>query len=178
MIVVLALVGAFSALLIFGLLRDPTRRDDLPSAIVGREAPTFSMPLFGRYRNEFGDSFDLAAARGQPLVINFWASWCPPCRIEMPILEATWKEYKDQVLFVGVNTKERSSAGARNLMDEFGLTYPNGRDANNRINIDYGIFGLPETFFVRSDGTVQYRHAGAVTPEIMNEQLRTLLQEE
>ena len=60
-------------------------------------------------------------------------------------------------------------------MNEFGLTYPNGVDENNRINIDFGLFGLPETFFIRADGTLQYRHSGAVTQEVMDEQIRTLL---
>ena len=64
---------------------------------------------------------------------------------------------------------------ARELMNEFGLSYPNGIDESNRINIDYGLFGLPETFFIRADGTLLYRHYGPVTQEVMDEQIRLLL---
>lgn len=175
LLVVFVVVGALAGIFIFGILRDPARRDDIPSALLDKETPTFTMPLFGRYRTEYGDTFDVAAARGKPLVVNFWASWCLPCREEMPLLEASWREHRGEVLFVGVNTQERSTSGAQALMDEFGLSYPNGRDESNRINIDFGLFGLPETFFIRADGTLQYRHSGAVPQQIMDEQIRTLL---
>ena len=173
--VVIAVVGMLSALFVFGSLRDPTRRDEIPSALLNKETPNFTMPLFDRYRTDFGASFKAAAERGKPMIVNFWASWCLPCREEMPILEASWKEYRDSVLFVGVNTQERHRENAQALMDEFNLTYPNGIDQNSRINIDFGLFGLPETFFIRADGTLQYRHSGAVTQQVMDEQIRDLL---
>ena len=173
---VVIVAGALAGLFVFGILRDPTRRDDIPSALLGREAPAFTMPLFDRYRPEFGTAFDAAAARGKPLVVNFWASWCLPCREEMPVLEAGWREYRGDVLFISVNTQERHAGDARALLNEFGLTYPNSRDQNSRINIAYGLFGLPKTFFIRADGTLQYRHSGAVTGEVMDEQVRALLE--
>lgn len=175
LLVVVGVVGVLAALFTYGILRDPTRRDDLPSALINKQTPAFTMPLFDRYRTEYGSTFDTAAARGQPLIVNFWASWCLPCREEMPILESSWREYRDSVLFVGINTQERSEGDAQALMDEFSLTYPNGVDERNRINIDFGLFGLPETFFIRADGTLQYRHSGAVTQEVMDEQIRALL---
>jgi cytochrome c biogenesis protein CcmG, thiol:disulfide interchange protein DsbE len=172
---VVAVVTVLGTLFTYGILRDPTRRDDIPSALLNKQTPAFTMPLFERYRTEFGSEFDAAAERGTPLVVNFWASWCLPCREEMPVLEASWREYRDSVLFVGVNTQERSASGAQALMDEFSLSYPNGRDESNRINIEYGLFGLPETFFIRADGTLQYRHSGVLTQEIIDEQIRALL---
>ncbi len=172
---VVGVVGVLAALFTYGILRDPTRRDDIPSALLDRQTPAFTMPLFDRYRTEYGSTFDAAAARGQPLVVNFWASWCLPCREEMPVLEASWREHRDEVLFVGVNTQETSERDAQALLNEFGLSYPNGPDESNRINIEYGLFGLPETFFIRADGTLSYRHSGPLTQEIMNEQLQALL---
>ncbi len=175
LVVVVGMVGVLAALFTYGILRDPTRRDDIPSALLNKPTPNFSMPLFDRYRPEYGGVFDAAASRGKPLVVNFWASWCGPCRIEMPLLEASWKEHQGDVLFVGINTQERSAKDAQALLDEFGLSYPNGRDESNRVNIEYGLFGLPETFFIRADGTLQYRHSGPLTQEIMSEQLEALL---
>ena len=172
---VVIVVGMLAGIFVFGILRDPARRDDIPSALLGKETPTFSMPLFDRYRTEYGTEFGAAAARDKPLIVNFWASWCLPCREEMPILEASWREYQQDVLFVGVNTQETNRKDAEALMDEFDLTYPNGIDTNSRINIDFGLFGLPETFFIRKDGTLQYRHSGALTQEIVDEQIQTLL---
>ncbi len=175
LVVVVCVVGVLAALFVFGILRDPTRRDDIPSALLNKQTPDFSMPLFSRYRPEYGSEFDAATVRGKPLVINFWASWCGPCRVEMPLLEASWQEHRSDILFVGVNTQERSAEDAQALLDEFGLSYPNGRDESNRVNIDYGLFGLPETFFIRADGTLSYRHSGPLTQEIMNEQVQALL---
>jgi cytochrome c biogenesis protein CcmG, thiol:disulfide interchange protein DsbE len=174
-IVVISVVGLFAALFVFGILRDPTRRDDLPSALLDKRTPDFSIPLFDRYRPEYGATLDTAELKGKPLIVNFWASWCLPCREEMPVLEASWQEYRNDVLFVGVNTQETNEADARALMNEFNLSYPNGVDESNRINIDYGLFGLPETFFIRADGTLQYRHSGPVTLDVMDEQIRLLL---
>ena len=110
---VFIVVGALAGIFIFGILRDPARRDDIPSPLLNRQTPTFTMPLFSRYRTEYGSEFGAAAARGKPLIVNFWASWCLPCREEMPLLEASWREHQDDVLFVGVNTQERSASGRR-----------------------------------------------------------------
>ena len=172
---VVVVVGMLAGIFVFGILRDPARRDDIPSALLGKETPTFTMPLFDRYRMEYGAEFDAATARDKPLIVNFWASWCLPCREEMPILEASWREYRQDVLFVGVNTQETNQRDAQALMNEFGLSYPNGIDTKSRINIDFGLFGLPETFFIRQDGTLQYRHSGALTQEIIDEQIQMLL---
>ena len=175
LVVVVAVVGALAGLFIFGILRDPTRRDDIPSALLDKQTPNFSMPLFDRYQPEYGGAFSAQAARGKPLIVNFWASWCAPCREEMPVLEASWLEHQNDVLFVGVNTQEQSEVDARALMNEFSLSYPNGVDESNRINIDFGLFGLPETFFIRSDGTLSYRHSGPLTQEVLDEQIQALL---
>ncbi len=86
------------------------------------------------------------------MVVDFWASWCVPCRQEAPLLEATWRAYRDQgVVFVGVNFQDEERA-ARRFLDEFGITFPNGPDPGSRIAIDYGVYGIPELFFHRPPG--------------------------
>lgn len=122
---------------------------------IDKPAPQFVLPLFD------GGTFDLAEHQGKPIVINFWASWCIPCRQEAPILEGLWQEHQDDVVFVGVDIQdgERDSLA---YLEEFGVTYPNGLDADGRITVDYGVIGIPVTFFINRDGMVERRWVGAV----------------
>jgi len=149
------LTGLF-ALLAIGLInRSPvTGRSGLTR--VGKPAPEFSMPRLG------GGTVELSAHLGSPIVINFWASWCPPCRQESPALERTWREYSSRgVQFVGVNIQDSPHDGQA-YVDEFDLTFPNGIDGDGRVSVDYGVIGLPITFFVGAGGVVEGRWVGAL----------------
>ncbi|MGH7363080.1 MAG: TlpA family protein disulfide reductase [Candidatus Methylomirabilales bacterium] len=149
----LAPVLAFLGILAYGFTRDPRA---IPSPLVGRPAPDFQMTLFD------GSQVRLSEFRGRVVFLNFWASWCPPCRAEAPLLEAAWRHYRDRgVVFLGVNIQDRE-ASARGFLEEFGITYPNGRDPRNRVAIDYGVYGLPETFYISPDGLITYKHIGAI----------------
>ena len=150
------MVAAVSALLAVGLLdREPvTGRSGVTR--VGKPAEPFTLPLFD------GGEFVLAAQRGRPVVINFWASWCPPCREEAPLLESVWRLYGErEVAFVGVNIQDAEEEAAAYLA-EFDITYPNGMDADGRITVDYGVIGLPVTFFIDRDGMVRRRWVGPI----------------
>ena len=177
----MALVGGLAGLFVFGITRDPNRRDNIDSVLIGRPLPAFTMPLFDRYHGGYGEVLEFTAdssvstPTGQPMIINFWASWCGPCKDEAPVLERTHRQHGDQVLVLGVNTQDRNQDNARAFLSEFNLTFPNGIDENSRIGINYGIFGLPETFFVAADGTLLYKHAGAVTQAVIDEQLERML---
>jgi cytochrome c biogenesis protein CcmG/thiol:disulfide interchange protein DsbE len=133
---------AVLALLAFGFGREPRY---IESPMLGRPAPPFSLVLFD------GRALRLEDLRGQVVLLNFWASWCPPCRSEAPALEAAWQRIKDHgVVLLGINTQDEEDR-ARAFLDEFGIGYPNGRDAGGRIAIDYGVWGLPEAFFISPD---------------------------
>ena len=112
-------------------------------AEAGKSAPSFDLPLLdgsGALTDE-----DL---KGHPVVINFWASWCIPCREEAPLFERAWKNYRDEgVIFLGVSIKDAES-DARAFVKEFGITYPVVRDLDQTLTKDFGVKGLPETFFV------------------------------
>ena len=103
--------------------------------------------------------------RGQPVIINFWASWCAPCRQEMPALEATWQLFRERdLVIVGINLpKSDPEESARAFLDEFGISYPNVFDTRGFTAIDYGVSGIPVTFFVDREGVVTRRFVGTLT---------------
>lgn len=123
---------------------------------IGKPAPPIAFTTFN------GQRFDLQELQGKPVVINFWASWCGPCRQEATVLERLWQTYGDSdVVFVGVDIQD-SEKDARAFISEFGVSYPNGMDADGRISIDYGVIGIPVTFLVDRDGVVARRWVGGV----------------
>jgi len=172
---VVAIVGGLSGLFLFGLLRGAPDRN-VPSNLLDRPVPGFALPVYERYLADFGPVFDLADHTGRPMVINFWASWCGPCYVEAPFLEAAHRHYGDRVLFVGVQTQERDArAAGRAFIERFDFTFPNVIDNDSRVSIAYGLFGVPETFFVRADGTLAYKHVGPVDAAVMTERVAALL---
>ena len=175
-LVVLAVTIFLGGLFLFGLYRGAPDRD-IRSNLLGRPVPSFDMPLYPRYQDAWGPTIDPDERAGRPMIVNFWATWCGPCYQEAPALRAAWEAWGDEVLFVGVQTQDRDkrTEGA-SFLDQFGLGFPNGWDDDSRIGIDFGLFGVPETFFVRADGTVAYKHAGPVTAALLEEQIAGLLQ--
>ena len=127
--------------------------------IDGAEAPDFTITTYD------GEEFTLSAQRGEVTVINFWASWCVPCMEEAEDLEAAWQTYQDDgVNFVGVGYVD-SDAAAREFIERYGITYPNGPDIGTRISDDYNITGVPETFIVNGEGRVVFFYANAMSYE-------------
>lgn len=109
-------------------------------------APDFSLTTFE------GQEIKLSELRGKPVIINFWASWCIPCRTEAPILERAWKDYRERgVVILGVDYVDTDDA-AKKFIQEYGMTYPNGPDLGTRISQMYRITGVPETYFITREG--------------------------
>jgi cytochrome c biogenesis protein CcmG/thiol:disulfide interchange protein DsbE len=155
-------IVAVVALLAYGFTTDPRK---IPSTLVGSQAPDFELRLLD------GSVVRLSDYRGRVVFLNFWASWCPPCRAEARLLEEAWRQVKDrEIVFLGVNIQD-TDAGAQRFIEEFGITYPNGRDPQSRIAIDYGVYGIPETFFIDREGRITYKHIGALGGETLGRKL-------
>ncbi|MEX2222889.1 MAG: redoxin domain-containing protein [Candidatus Rokuibacteriota bacterium] len=140
-------------LLAWGFTREPKF---IPTPLLAKPAPPFRLTLFD------GRVLRLEELRGKVVFLNFWASWCPPCRAEARMLEAAWRAHRDQgVEFVGINIQDKEEA-AREFLEEFGVTYANGMDPGSKIAIDYGVWGLPEPFIIDREGRITYKHVGAL----------------
>ena len=136
---------------------------------IGGPAPNFVVPLFD------GGDLALDDLQGSVVVVNFWASWCPPCREEAPVLERAWQDYKDKgVSFIGVAYKD-NSAKAMAFNEEFNITYPTGEDQYGRIYRSYRVTGVPETFLIAKDGRLVKQFIGPVTDVNLEAALDELL---
>jgi len=156
-------------LLAYGFKTNPR---EIPSPLLDRPAAAFTVTTFA------GSPLSLESLRGKVVVLNFWASWCrPACYEEAPALERTWREYKDKgVVVVGIDIQDRDEA-ARTFLAEFGHSFPNAPDPAGRIAVDYGVYGVPETFFIDRNGRVRFKQVGALTDELARQRLDTLLKE-
>ena len=140
-----------------------------PSGI-DRPAPEFTVQDSDR-------SISLNQFRGKVVVLNFWASWCPPCVDELPSLMQLQTPMQDKgVVVVGIDIQDRDEA-ARTFLAEFGHSFPNAPDPAGRIAVDYGVYGVPETFFIDRNGRVRFKQVGALTDELARQRLDTLLKE-
>ncbi len=131
---------------------------------VGRAAPEFTLPLLsGPGVGSAGappSRLSLRSLRGHPVVLNFWASWCVPCREETPLLVRLHRVYGPRgIVFVGVNTQDEAR-DARRFMGQYHVDYPVVISSDERLIVTYGIFGLPTTVFIDAGGTVRSREAG------------------
>jgi len=124
-----------------------------PAAIgvaVGERAPNFTLKTLD------GQTISLRSLRGKPVVINFWASWCGPCRAELPALEKIHQTYSGQVNVIGVDltVEETSPEGLRAFVESHGVTYPIGLDGTGRVAVEYAVSGIPTTYVLNGDGIV------------------------
>jgi cytochrome c biogenesis protein CcmG/thiol:disulfide interchange protein DsbE len=146
----LAVAGLFG-LLVWKLTHQAARPK------IGGPAPSFDLK-----RLDTDGRLSLASLEGKPAVLNFWASWCEPCKGEAKVLERAWQEYKGRVAFVGIDYHDVTSDG-RKLLQAHGITFPTVQDGSGDIADKYGVTAVPETYFVDAQGRlVGERIAGTV----------------
>ena len=156
-------------LLAYGFRTDPR---DIPSPLVGKPASPFKLTTFD------GKPLSLEALRGRVVIVNFWASWCyPACYEEAPSLERAWNAYKDRgLVMVGVNYQDKDEP-AKRFLTQFGHTFPNAPDPGSRVSVDYGVYGVPETYFIDKKGRLRFKQVGPVSDELLKREIETLLAE-
>jgi cytochrome c biogenesis protein CcmG/thiol:disulfide interchange protein DsbE len=166
----LALAGLFMLRLWGG---DPSR---IPSALIGHPAPQTNLPpLAGLDRDgKPVPGLDGADFKDQVTVLNVWASWCVPCRDEAPLLVALAADQRIRV--VGINYKDQPD-NARRFLGRFGNPFiANGVDGNGRAAIEWGVYGVPETFVVGRDGRIAYKLIGPITPDNLGQSLKPAIE--
>ncbi len=136
-----------------------------------RAAPSFNLQLPG------GGVLAIEDLRGKVVMLDFWASWCQPCRDEAPVLAQVYREYRERdVEFVGINLWD-NPGDAELFLQQQGHEYPNGIDAEGKIAISYGVRGIPEKFFIGRDGSIARKFTGPMNPELLRQILDALLSE-
>ena len=177
---------AFIALLTYGLLAaapddsiDQDLADGRPAVAPGFELPLLQegnvpAPLASRIESASADgSLSLDEVQGSPVVLNFWASWCVPCREEAPLLARGWDRWGPKgVVFLGLNMQDLTD-DAGGFLVEFENTYPNVRDQTDEVADEWGVTGIPETFFLAADGRVVNHVIGVVSPQQMRAGIAT-----
>ena len=122
---------------------------------------------------------DLIAREDRPILLNFWAGNCPPCRAEMPALQAAWEKYGDQVLFIGVDIGPYVGLGSygqgKDLVEELEVTYPTGNTGNPTIVTDWRVASMPTTFFLNTNGRVHDSVLGALSSSRLSQKILSLI---
>ena len=164
-------LGAFIALVLLlavGLRLNPR---EVPSPLIGKPAPAFELPLLTQADKQFSEKTML----GKVWIMNVWASWCPPCLVEHPVVTQMARSGIAPV--IGLNykdTREDALPWLKRNGDPFQLV---AFDGNGRIGIDYGVYGVPETYVIDAKGIIRYKHIGPLTPDIVTKEMEPLVKE-
>jgi cytochrome c biogenesis protein CcmG, thiol:disulfide interchange protein DsbE len=162
LLITVLLIAPVLWLLAFGFTRDARY---ITSPLLAKEAAPFTVTLFD------GRKISLNDLRGKAVFLNFWASWCTPCRAEAKDLEAAWQRLKDKnMVFLGVAIQDKEK-DSRAFLQEFNITYANGWDESGKIAVDYGVWGIPESFFIDPQGRITYKHVGGIRAALVNVKL-------
>jgi len=152
-------------ILALGFGQDP---HEVPSVLEGKPAPAFSLTTVD------GEPISLEAMRGKPVVVNFWSTWCQPCKIEHGLLQQSARLYSGRVQFVGIVYQDEPAA-VRRYLATYDQAYPQLLDDGSKVAIDYGVAGVPESFIIDAQGTIVKKQAGVLTPDVLRGTLERLL---
>ena len=143
--------------------------------LVGHLAPDFSAQTPANEPHALSDYIDRDGGNGRPVVLNFWASWCGPCRMEMPAFERASLKYADRAAVLGINQAE-SSETIQRFAQNTGVTYPLLVDEDWVVNNMYGVSNLPTTIFVDADGVIREVFVGTMNQAVLEDKINSLLQ--
>ncbi|HTT11784.1 MAG TPA: DsbE family thiol:disulfide interchange protein [Burkholderiaceae bacterium] len=151
-----------AAFLLRGLWLNPS---EVPSPLIGKPAPQFETPKLAAP----GEKFSNRDMLGKVWILNVWASWCGPCREEHPI----WNDFsrKNLVPVVGLNYKDQDETAVRWLREQGNPYAVSIADHDGRVGIDYGVYGVPETFVIDRTGVIRYKHIGPMTKTVLEEKI-------
>ena len=159
-------IAALVVVLILAFRRDP---HDIRTGTVGKPAAAFTVQKL-----DGSGSVALDEARGRVTVVNFFASWCIPCKEENPALLRAYERYRSSdVVFLGVLYQDSRDSGLKYINDN-GVTWPTGSDDDGRVAFAYGVFGIPETYFIGADGVIAGRHIGPIDDTTLTNAIDTL----
>ncbi len=162
------LISLFAIFLATGLANQASATGRSGEQLIGRKAPEFLADSIN------GKPVSLSNYPESPIILNFWASWCPPCRDETPHFEKIWRLYKEKdVVVIGINVQDDLNS-ANEYISEFDVTFINGMDKNGRIMVDYGVTGLPVTFFLDREGMIIGRWVGSIGASSLESRVEAL----
>jgi cytochrome c biogenesis protein CcmG/thiol:disulfide interchange protein DsbE len=165
-VIPLAVFVLLAAFLAVGLMRDPR---EVPSPFIGKAAPEFKLEQL----HDAKLAFTPEDMKGKVWMLNVWASWCVSCRVEHPLLVEMSR--RGIVPIVGLNYKDKRDEGMQWLA-KFGNPYAlSAFDADGKVGIDYGVYGVPETFVIDKQGVIRYKQIGPITPEALEQKIMPLL---
>ncbi|MBE3560574.1 MAG: redoxin domain-containing protein [Ktedonobacteraceae bacterium] len=145
------------------------------NALLGKPAPDFTLSTLANYNEP---RLHLASVRGKPVVLNFWASWCPPCQAETPLLQKAWAQRTGKqadILFIGIQVADPPERG-KAFVERFGVTYPVVTVDREHTPMDYQVAGLPETLFLDRQGRIVRSVEGELTEELLQRHLNAIAQ--
>jgi cytochrome c biogenesis protein CcmG, thiol:disulfide interchange protein DsbE len=136
--------------------------------MIGKPAPDFALKSLD------GSTVSLSDLRGKPLMVNFWATWCPPCKEEMPVFQAAYEKYRDQGFeFVGIDMKEDERT-VRNFVEEGGYTWTFLLDTTGQASNSYRVSAVPTTYFIDREGIIQGMFLGAISKSVLESRLQSI----
>jgi cytochrome c biogenesis protein CcmG/thiol:disulfide interchange protein DsbE len=141
---------------------------EVPFMLKGQAAPPFTLRAL-----DSGIRVTSEQLKGRPMVINFWASWCGPCKMEHPVLEWGAREFGGEAQFLGI-VFEDTEDNAKQFLSQMGASFPQLIDVNSGVAVSYGVAGVPETYFVDAQGIILGKHVGPIDPQSLAEWMRKL----